>query len=242
MGAKVILIVYAIGGVINTVTGGVNFTISQSKKQSNKKDSAKESTSKLPTIPKEFTLSEDINLLTDARDNKVYKIVGIGNQTWMAENLAYNPFSGNYWAYNNDFSNVSKYGYLYDWETACKVCPIGWSLPYASDWDLLMKTLGGTSGAGIKMKDTKGWGDNGNGNNISLFSGLPGGFVDLNQINNDSGNIGYWWVATEKNALNPTPEKKAYRYLHANHDYLGQDIINKNFLLSVRCIKDNYNP
>jgi uncharacterized protein (TIGR02145 family) len=160
----------------------------------------------------------------------------------MAENLSYKPSSGKYWANENQSFNITKYGYLYDWETACKVCPIGWSLPYASDWDLLMKTLGGKSGAGIKMKDTTGWVHNGNGSNKSLFSGLPGGFVDLNQSYNDMGVIGYWWVATAINASNQSLEKKAYRYLHAKHDYLGQDMINKNFLLSVRCIKDNYNP
>ena len=38
----------------------------------------------------------------------------------MAENLAYKPDQGNFWAYGDDTSNVAICGYLYDWETAKK--------------------------------------------------------------------------------------------------------------------------
>ena len=43
----------------------------------------------------------------------------------MAENLAFNPGDGA-WAYNNNIENVSVYGYLYNWETASRVCQKGW--------------------------------------------------------------------------------------------------------------------
>ena len=61
----------------------------------------------------------------------------------MAENFAYKPEKGNYWAYNNDSTNVNKYGYLYDWGTAKKIAPQGWHLPTESDWTTLRKALGG---------------------------------------------------------------------------------------------------
>jgi len=116
---------------------------------------------------------------TDARDNHVYKWVGIGEQVWMAENLAYKPSSGNYWAYNNDQNNITIYGYLYDWETACNVCPSGWHLPSDAEWTKLTNYLGGEEIAGGKLKATTGWNSpNSGADNSSGFSGLPGGSRD----------------------------------------------------------------
>jgi hypothetical protein len=75
-----------------------------------------------------------IGNFTDQRDGKVYQIVTIGNQEWMAENLVYSPTSGNYWAYDNNRENIAICGYLYDWQTAQNVCPAGWHLPSNEEW------------------------------------------------------------------------------------------------------------
>lgn len=79
---------------------------------------------------------------TDPRDGKTYKTVKVGDQWIMAENLAYKPDSGNFWAYENNDSNLVIYGYLYDWETAMNIAPVGWHLPSRKEWKAVRKSLG----------------------------------------------------------------------------------------------------
>jgi len=89
--------------------------------------------------------------LIDARDNRVYAWIKIGNQTWMAENLKYIAKTGS-WAYNNDSVNFATYGNLYNWKTAQTSCPKGWHVPSDKEWGALVKSLGGSEQAGIKMQ------------------------------------------------------------------------------------------
>ncbi|OFX84153.1 MAG: hypothetical protein A2W99_00035 [Bacteroidetes bacterium GWF2_33_16] len=84
---------------------------------------------------------EDKNTFIDPRDGHVYKTVKIGSQIIMAENLAFKTENG-CWAYDNVSENISKYGYLYNWETAKNIAPLGWHLPTSEEWEKLHKYLG----------------------------------------------------------------------------------------------------
>jgi uncharacterized protein (TIGR02145 family) len=185
------------------------------------------------------TAAQENGSFTDSRDGKVYKTIKIGTQTWMAENLAFKPDSGNYWAYNNDANNVSKYGYLYDWKTAITVCPTGWHLPTDDEWTILITYLGGEKVAGGKLKeiDTTVWtSPNKGATNESGFTALPGGNRNSKKgaFFGQGGN-GFWWSATEY-----CPSYAWYREMNSYSNSVGRG----NFFAEtsgfyMRCVRDN---
>lgn len=185
-----------------------------------------------------FTTLEGISgsLFTDPRDGKVYQTVVIGNQEWMAKNLAYAPSSGNFWAYNNDDANVDIYGYLYDWTTANDVCPDGWHLPADAEWTELFNFLGGTSVAGGKLKETgtTHWtSPNAGATNETEFTALPGGILSIDGEFDSVGGFGFWWSATELFGSEVSQRTMVY-YDNA----VGRYDVSKTLGLSVRCIRD----
>ena len=178
---------------------------------------------------------QEANTFTDSRDSKTYKTVTIGTQTWMAENLRYKVSSG-CWAYDNNESNANKYGYLYNWETAKKVCPTGWHLPSDAEWTTLTIYLGGENIAGGKLKATTTWeSPNTGASNSSGFTALPGGslFTNGNGAFGDIGGAGLWWSSTE---YNTNDAWNRFMFFNASGFYRSGDFKNSGF--SVRCVKD----
>jgi uncharacterized protein (TIGR02145 family) len=175
----------------------------------------------------------------DSRDGNEYNWVQIGDQVWMAENLAYEPSSGNYWAYDNNNSNVETYGYLYDWETACDVCPDGWHLPTDAEWTELTDYLGENAGGQLKATGTIEagtglWYDPNTGaTNKTGFTALPGGLRQYNGPFYHIGYSGHWWSATENGASYAWRRSMGTNYSNVNRGY-G----NKAVGLSVRCVRD----
>ena len=128
--------------------------------------------------------------------------VTIGSQVWTSKNLdvatyrngdvipqvqdpnAWENLTTGAWCYyDNDASNGTKYGKLYNWYAVNDprgLAPKGYHIPSDAEWTQLSDYLGGESEAGTKMKSTSGWVENGNGTNSSGFSGLPGGYRDYN--------------------------------------------------------------
>jgi uncharacterized protein (TIGR02145 family) len=173
---------------------------------------------------------------------QTYKTVKIGTQTWMAENLNYDVKGSK--CYDNKPDNCAKYGRLYNWETAMKICPKGWHLPSNAEWDKLYRFVDGNGGiaskrpydsptAGKYLKASSGWNIKGNGTDNYGFSALPGGSGNSGGSFSLVGYDGRWWSASMGNSGNAY-----YRTMSYSNERTYWYSIFKSFLFSVRCVKD----
>lgn len=129
------------------------------------------------TAPAAATITFNNDLAYDAVsdvDGNVYKTIGIGSQTWMAENLKTTRFNddteiplvtgdsawsslqtpGYCWYEDNEevFKNI--YGAYYNWFTVNtgKLCPSGWHVPSDGEWKVLEMELGMTQEEADKLE------------------------------------------------------------------------------------------
>jgi uncharacterized protein (TIGR02145 family) len=203
----------------------------------------------------------EIPIITDVEGNR-YKVVNIGTQVWMAENLKtvkYNDGTkipkitdniqwsnlntGAWCYYNNDAANNSKYGKLYNWYAVSKItngnkniCPTGWHVPTAAEWTDLQDYLGGETVAGGKMKEvgTISWNSpNIYATNTSFYTGLPGGCRYFNGSYNSIGFSGFWWSSTENLMANAW----SY-YLNTYNGSASRFYSVMSCGFSVRCLRD----
>jgi uncharacterized protein (TIGR02145 family) len=103
---------------------------------------------KTTTPPPDPNKCEDI---TDARDGQKYKVVKIGDQCWMAENLNFETPSESS-CYDDDPANCDQWGRIYTWDAVKDACPDGWRLPTKEDFNTLIDEVGGVSVAGTALK------------------------------------------------------------------------------------------
>ena len=202
--------------------------------------------------------------LLDERDQRVYRTVQIGEQTWMAQGLNFVDLAHKSWCENFIGDNCEVTGRLYTWgaamdsvNTGCGygskcsptqpvqgICPKGWHLPSQEDLEELFVAVGGKSTAGKKLKSKAGWkggGDDGsvdgNGDDTFGFSALPtGGYY--NKFFYRDGEVAFFWSSTMGT---PDSLQACYMTLSKSQNSVERECNTKENGFSVRCVKDSPN-
>lgn len=182
-----------------------------------------EGVKELPTT--KIIKNGDNNAITDKRDGKVYRVVQVGDQVWMLDNLGFvgnaeYPLAGK--AFCKEGCTELQ-GALYDYAgamnySACSnqvcnpddlvvqgACPEGWGLPRAHDWSVLKYTIEETS----------------------AFFPNPTGEWMSSSWKNDG--ISRFWTSTEQNS------NGAYEYYY-RHDSIESQTYGKSSGYGVRCV------
>ena len=180
-------------------------------------------------------------------------------QSWMTRNLDVDKYrngdpipnvtdpaawaaltTGAYCYYNNDSATyAATYGKLYNFYAVNDprgLAPEGWHIPTDFEWTTLENCLGGAAVAGGAMKEigTTHWvTPNTGATNISGFTGLPGGFRNLQGAFFNVGLNGYWRSSTESSTTTAW-----YRWLFNNAGNIDRVSTSKKNGFSVRCLRD----
>ncbi|MGA7720140.1 MAG: FISUMP domain-containing protein [Ignavibacteriaceae bacterium] len=181
---------------------------------------------------------------------QTYHTVKIGSQCWLKENLNVGtmiPVSQDQttkvgviekYCYNDDSANCKNQGGLYQWNEAMQyssestqgICPSGWHIPGADEFQTLESAVS-LSGNALKARG-QGLGD-GAGTNTSGFSALLAGFRHHEGYYDGLNVYSCFWSSTEGD-----PETSYFvRLTNVGVKIYVYDY-NKNYGLSIRCIKD----
>ena len=156
------------------------------------------------------------------KSGREYKTIRIGEQIWMAENLAYLPqinkgystsiFEPKYYVYNYDGINIKEatstdkykiYGVLYNKEAAIQSCPAGWHIPTDKEWKILELEIGLPQ---EQLDETEYRGNeslsinsrssylwkSNNGNNSNSLNIFPSGYKDTESFKNLGISSSFW--------------------------------------------------
>jgi len=195
--------------------------------------------------------------VTDIDGNFYQTIHASSGQEWMTENLKVCRYAngdsilhltnnllwsvtdeGAWSYYNHNEANGDLFGKLYNGyavEDPRNVCPIGWHVPTAPEWDELHAVNGGYSYGGGNLKATgiDIWlSPNTGATNSSGFTALPGGRRLGSGLFQESYGSGYWWTSTGNSSTLRT------RILYYTSNGVWIDDLSKLEGLSIRCIKD----
>lgn len=177
--------------------------------------------------------SSESGSMTDSRDGQKYKTVKIGKMVWMAENMNYKTAASK--CYDDKPENCEKYGRLYNWDDAMAACPNGWHLPSQQEFeDLFEAAEKAGDDAGIVLKSTSGWIDEGEGTDALKFGAEPSGWYDPEEdAFLEEGVVARLWSSEEENATD-----SYYAHFDYAYDNVEMYMHSKGSLHSVRCVKE----
>jgi uncharacterized protein (TIGR02145 family) len=199
------------------------------------------------------------------RQGNVYKIVQIGDQWWMAENLRVTQFAngdpipclvsdvhwassmkGAYCYYENEAAYADTFGNLYNWYTVNDdrgICPSAWHVPSDNEWKTLEKHLGMSASEAGHMTAWRGTNEGDKlkdtrfgGNNSSGFSALGTGYRDPQGLFKALGTDNDYWTSTPFSNLDGI-----HGILHGLLDTKSTVVRNfhvPGYGFCVRCLKD----
>ena len=184
----------------------------------------------------------------DTRDNKIYKTIKIGNQTWFAENLRYKLdvrhsyityyYDANQLNYYDGFKDI-KYGLLYNFNGASNACPYGWHLPSNQEYNKLFE-IAGIGYINLKDQSELNQLEIESVKILSGFNLLPAGYYidDFNRhFYGYVDDAAFLWTSTKEHISGNN-----YNYHFMTIDFRDHKFFpykNPAFYLSVRCIKDS---
>lgn len=220
------------------------------------------------TEPAWSLLNPDIEYgeLVDVRDGKIYKTVQIGTQTWMAQNLAFDPKLKDKDDRDRNFCRVGArcdtIGYHYPWNVMVDsmglygtefwelemnvkskfhvrgICPEGWHVPRSDEFKVLIDYVGGEEVAGKQLKAKTGWGRPYFEEENFDPNGMDTyGFSVLPSGRPDIGGAGYIWA--QIGAYDGYFSSQRYfMEFHSSNESVELDEDSQHYAMVLRCAKD----
>lgn len=158
--------------------------------------------------------------------DQTYRTIEIDGVTWMADNMNVDVEGSH--CYNDDKENCKKYGRLYTYEAAKKVCPEGWVLPSS----LVYAKLNAYAQSSAELRSISGWTDKASkGLNFWGFDAKPAGGRD-NGDYFDLKTSAYFWTSES-----PTNGNGTALWINYYENMPSTVLKNVSNEFSVRCQK-----
>ena len=199
-----------------------------------------------------------LDTIVDSRDGTKYAVIGVGNQRWLGTNLKYIDTTSNANLRGNAWCNYScgSYGAYYTWSAAMNIpdtttydslvlklpyqgiCPEGWHIPSAAEWDTLqafarkydlkssnpMESLTGSEYSWTIFIEPK---------NTFGLNIMPAGYRTKEGAFKKEYSYAYYWYAVEN------PDKFYFYYIWDTKPEFQKGMYGSpNYALTIRCIAD----